>query len=93
MDADARGQKMEGQLGRAGILSRNTADTVVSPIVVMRPKLLTNRQSKHKFLIRDRSGGVSEAVADDDFTATSATAPEITAEARTDESAFCSFDR
>ena len=91
MEADARGQKMDGQLGRAGILSRNKADTVVSPIVVMRPKLLMNRQSKHNALKRDRSSGVFKAVADNDSTAISATAPEITAEARADES--CSFDR
>ena len=90
MEADARGQKMDGQLGSAGILSKNNADTVVSPIVVMRPKLLMNRQSRHKALKRDRSG-VFEAVADNDSTATSATAPETTAEARADES--CNFDR
>ena len=92
MEADARGQKMDGQLGKAGILSKNKADTVVSPIVVMRPKLLTNRQFKHKFLTRDPSGGF-KAVAEDGFTATSAIAPETTAEARADESALCTFDR
>ena len=82
---------MDGQLGKAGILSKNKADTVVSPIVVMRPKLLMNRQSKHKFLIRDPSVVVSETGTDDDFTATSITAPEATAEAGADES--CSFNR
>ena len=82
---------MDGQLGRAGILSKNKAETVVSPIVVVRPKLLTNRQSKHKFLIRDRRRRGEEA--EDDITATSAPSSETTAEARADESMFCSFDR
>ena len=88
MEADARGQKIDGQLGRAGILSKNSAETVVNPIVVTKPKLLTNRQSKHTFLIRDRRGREAE----DDMTATSASSGEITA-VRADEFAFCSFDR
>ena len=91
MEADARGQKMDGQLGRAGIFNKNRAETVVNPIVVIKPKLLTNRQSKHTFLIRDRKR--SGRGADDDRTATSAPSRETTADAWADEFAFCSFDR
>ena len=53
MEAVAKGQKMEGQLGMAGSLRMNAIESVVRLVVRIKPAIVTNRQSRSTRFTRD----------------------------------------